>query len=252
MSFLPSQKSLKFLTHNRRHRQTPHQPQTPSQTSTSSYTYTYVTDPRSPTSLPHSPEHITVTPHVHDHSYASLPHPPSTQTDAFTKVNNWMNDDSVCSDSSSSLQAETETSAPTPATYAEAAAASPTHPPALAIASPIHSPTYSNTCTPPASSCQAQTISIDTITTNHTRAEIEIKLRRQFPGVRCALTFLKRGGLALILETPKEINTILTQTKWDEDFFGKDHYIHLANKDARPWLCVYKVPPTMELAKINK
>ena len=40
--------------------------------------------------------------------------------------------------------------------------------------------------------------------------------------------------------------------KWDEDFFGKDLYIHLANKDARPWLCVNKVPPTMELAKIKE
>ena len=29
-------------------------------------------------------------------------------------------------------------------------------------------------------------------------------------------------------------------------------YIHLANKDARPWLCVNKVPPTMELAKIKE
>ena len=55
----------------------------------------------------------------------------------------------------------------------------------------------------------------------------------------------------LVLETPKEINTILKQTKWDEDFFGKVLYIHLANKDARPWLCVNKVSPTMELAKIK-
>ena len=103
-----------------------------------------------------------------------------------------------------------------------------------AIASPIHSPAHSNTYTPPVSLCQAQTILIDNITTKHTRAEIEIKLRRQFPGVRYALTFLKRGGLALVLESPKEINTILKQTNWDEDFFGKDLYIHLANKDARP------------------
>ena len=124
---------------------------TPSQTSTSSYTCTYVTEPCSPTSLPHSPEHITVTPHVHDHSYASLPHPPSTQTDVNTKVNNWMNDDSVCSDSSSSSEAETAASASTPATYAKTATDSPTQPPALAIASPIHSPTHSNTYTPPAS-----------------------------------------------------------------------------------------------------
>ena len=98
---------------------------------------------------------------------------------------------------------------------------------------------------------QAQTILIDNITTKHTRAEIEIKLQRQFPGVRYALTFLKRGGLALVLETPKEINTILKQTKCDDDFFGKDLYIHLANKDARPWLCVNKVPPTMKLANIK-
>ena len=226
-------------------------PHTPSQTSMSSYTYTYVSDLRSPTSLPHSPEHITVTPHVHDHSYASLPHP-STQSDAITKVNNWMKDGSVCSDSSSSSEAETATSAPMPATYAEAAAASPTQQTALAIALPIHSPIHSNTYTPPASSCQSQTILIDNITTKHTCAEIEIKLRRQFPAVRYALTFLKRGGLALVLETPKEINTILKQTKWDEDFFGKDIYIHLTNKDARPWLCLNKVPPTMELAKIKE
>ena len=91
-------------------------PHTPSKISTSSYTYTYVTDPRSPTSFPHSPEFITVTTHVHDHSYASLPHPPSKQTDAITKVNNWMNDGSVCSDSSSSSEAETAASAPAPAT----------------------------------------------------------------------------------------------------------------------------------------
>ena len=129
------------------------------------------------------------------------------------KVNKWMNDGSVCSNSSSSSSAETAASAPAPATYAEAAAASPTQQPALTIVSPIHSPTHSNTYTPPASSCQAQTILIDNITTKHTRAEIEIKLRRQFPGVGYALTFLKRGGLALVSETPEEINTILKQTK---------------------------------------
>ena len=101
-------------------------PHTPSQTSSSSYTYTYVTDPRSPTSLPQSPEHITVTPHLHDHSYASLPRPPSKQIDVITKVDNWMNDGSVCSNSSSSSEAETAASAPVPATYAEVAASSPT------------------------------------------------------------------------------------------------------------------------------
>ena len=34
----------------------------------------------------------------------------------------------------------------------------------------------------------------------------------------------------------------MKQTKWDEDFFGKD---------LRPWLCVNKVPPTLELAKLK-
>ena len=85
-----------------------------------------------------------VTQHVHDHSYASLPHPPSKQTDAITKVNNWMNDGSVCSNPSSSAEAETAASSQARATYAEAAAASHTQPPALDIASPIHSRTYSN------------------------------------------------------------------------------------------------------------
>ena len=99
-----------------------------------------------------------------------------------------MKDGSVCSESSNSSEAETAASAPTPATYAEAAAASPTQPPALAMASPIHSPTHSNIYTPPASLCQAQIILIANITTKHTRAEIEIKLRRQFPGRRYALT----------------------------------------------------------------
>ena len=44
----------------------------------------------------------------------------------------------------------------------------------------------------------------------------------------------------------------MKQTKWDEDFFGKDLYTHLANKDTQPWLCVNKVSPTMELAKIKE
>ena len=143
--------------------------------------------------LPHFFIHqsISQSSHDHDHSYASLP---ITQTDAITKVNNWMEDGSVCSDSSSSSEAVTAASAPTPATYAEAAAASTTQPPTLAIASQIHSPTHSKTYPPPAPSCQAQTILIDKITTKHTRAEIETKLQQPFPGVRYALTFLKRGA----------------------------------------------------------
>ena len=115
-------------------------PHSPSQTSSCAYT-----DLRSPTSLLHSTEHITVIPHVQEHSYASLPHPPSKQTDDNTKVNNWMNDGSACSSSSSSAEAVTAATSPAPATYAEAAAASPTQPPALAIASLIYSPTHSNT-----------------------------------------------------------------------------------------------------------
>ena len=138
-----------------------------------------------------------------------------------------MNDGSACSNPSSS--AEAETAATSPATYVEDVTATLTPPPpALAIASPIHSPTHSNTCTLPAPSDQAQTIPIDNITTKQTRAEIEIKLRRQFLGARYALTSLKRGGRALVLEIPQEINTILKQTKWDEDFFGNDLCIHLA------------------------
>ena len=92
--------------------------------------------------------------------------------------------------------------------------------------------------------CQADTIIIDNITTKHRRLKIEIKLRRQFPGVRYALTFIKRCGLAIVLETPKEININLKQSKRDEDFFGKDLYIHLANKDVRPRLCVNNLRST--------
>ena len=100
-----------------------------------------------------------------------------------------MNDSSVCSNPSSPAEAETVATSPAQATYAEAVAATLTPPPP--VASPIHSPTHTNTYTPPAHSCQAQTILIDNNTTKHTRAEIEIKLRRQFPGVRYALTFAK-------------------------------------------------------------
>ena len=120
-------------------------PHTQSHTTSCSYSYIYYIYPQSPISLLNSPEHITVTLHVYDHSYALLPHPPK-QTDAVTKVNNWMNDGSVFSNHSSSAEAETAATSPAPTTYAEAAAASPTLPPALAIASPIHSLTHSNTC----------------------------------------------------------------------------------------------------------
>ena len=74
------------------------------------------------------------------------------------------------SNPSSSAEWKTAATSPAPAMYAEAASASPTQAPALAITSPVHSPTHSNTYTPPVSSCQAQTILIDNITTNtHTR-----------------------------------------------------------------------------------
>ena len=88
LSYLPSQKSLRFLTHHHHPPSNTSPPHIPSHTSRV-HTHTYVTDPRLPTSLLHSPEHITVTLHVQ--SYTSLPHPPSKQTDAITKVNNWMN-----------------------------------------------------------------------------------------------------------------------------------------------------------------
>ena len=139
---LQSQKSLRFLTnhhhrhhhhhHHRNHRSNVSPPHTHHHTHLVFITHIHVTDPRSPTSLIHSRN--TVTPHVHDHSYASLPHPPSKQTDAITKVNNWMNVGSVCSNPWSSAEAVTAATSPAPATYAEAAAASPTQPPAFAIA----------------------------------------------------------------------------------------------------------------------
>ena len=208
-------------------------PHTPSQTFTSSYTYICHR-----TTFAYLTSSFTGAYHSHPTCSRSLICYTTSYTNRFHHESEQLDERWLCLfDSSSSSEAETAASAPTPATYVEAAAASPTQPPALAIASPIHSPTYSNTYTPPVSSCQAQTILIDNITTKHTRY---------------ALTFLKRGGLALVLETPKDTNTILKQTKWDEDFFGKDLYIHLSNKDARPWLCVNKVPPTMELAKIKE
>ena len=89
---------------------------------------------------------------------------------------NWMNDGFVCSNHSSSVEAEHAATLPAPTTYAEAAAASPIQPPALAIASPT--PNHSKADMPPAPSCQAQTIIIDNIITKHTRAGIEIKQRR--------------------------------------------------------------------------
>ena len=126
-----------------------------------------------------------------------------------------MNDGSVCSNSSSSSEAEIAASAPAPATYAEAAAASPTQPPTLAIASPIHSPTHSNTCTPPVFSCQAQTILVDNVTTKHTCAEIEIKLPRQFLGVRYANKDAPTMELAKIKEGISRIDPVVGMENWE-------------------------------------
>ena len=64
------------------------------------------------------------------------------------------------------------------------------------------------------------------------------------PGVRYTLTFLKLGGLALVLETPEEINTILKQTKRDEDFFGKDLNKHTSGQQGRAALALCKQNPS--------
>ena len=122
---------------------------------------------------------------------------------------------------SSSAEAEITASSPALAT---AAAASPTQPPALAIASRIHSPTHSNThasSTFMPSSSHSSTTSLQNIHAWKFKSSCD----NNFQG------FVMRVGLALVLETPKEINTLLKQTKWDKDYFGKDLYIHLANKD---------------------
>ena len=51
------------------------------------------------------------------------------------------------------------------------------------------------------------------------------KLKLRYNSIFNFLTFLKRGGLALVLETPKEINTILNYSRWDINFmFGKLFY----------------------------
>ena len=222
MSFLPSQKSLRFQTHHHRHRQTPHH-------------------------HTHHHRHPRLHTHIHmSQNHVRLPHfipLPITQTDAITKVNNWMKDGSVCSDFSSSSEAVTAASAPTPATYAEAAAASPTQPPALAIASPIYSPTHSNTYTPPVSSCQAQTILVDNITTKHTRAEIEIKLRRQFPGVRYALTFLKRGGQALVVGNSQRDQHHFETNKMGGGFLW-ERPLHSPGQQGRAALALCKQSPS--------
>ena len=155
-----------------------------------------------------------------------------------------MNDDSVCSNSSSSCEAETAASAPAPATNAEAAAASPTQPSALAMASPIHSPTHSNTYTPPASSCQAQTILIDDITTKHIRAEIEIKLRRQLPGVRYALTFIKRGRRPSAFIGNSQIDQHHFETNKMGRGFLWERHLHTSGQQGRADLALCKQSPS--------
>ena len=76
---------------------------------------------------------------------------------------------------------------------------------------PIHFPTHSNTS------------SAFMPSSNHPHRQHHYK----------TYTLLKRSGLALVLETR---NIILKQSKWEKDFSGKDLYIHLAYKDARPYL----------------
>ena len=76
------------------------------------HTHTHMSQIHVRLPLLHSAEPITVTSHVHGNSYASLPYPPSKQTDAITELNNWMNHGSVCSNRSRSAEAETATTSP--------------------------------------------------------------------------------------------------------------------------------------------
>ena len=197
------------------------------------------------------------TPVPQDHTYPQT-HPPSNSVDAITKVQEWAGDGTAEPIPCSEYQENATQPSPTPAptSYAAAAAAAtpaiPTQQAAHASAntdSP-HTP-HTNTYKAKPSPCQAPTIYIDNFTQNHTRAEIEIQLRKQFPGKRYALSFLKKGGISIVAESPKETNSILKREKWDESFFGEDLYIHFG-KDDRPWLCVNKVPLGAKLAKIRE
>ena len=248
MSFLPSQKSLRFLTHHHHHRQTPHHH---THRHRHPRLHTHIHMPQNHVRLPHFFIHRNIPqspPHVHDHSYASLP---TTQTDAITKVNNWMKDGSVCSDSSSSSEAVTAARRATPADVRRGRGSVHPHTAAstrYCLTNPFSHPfehIHASSIFMPSSNHPHRQTSLQN---THAR-KLKSSCDDNFRGFVTRLTFLKRGGLALVLETPKEINTILKQTKWDEDFFGKDLYIHLANKDARPWLCCKQSPSNNGIGK---
>ena len=133
MSFLSSQKSLRFLTRHHRHHRTPHH-----------HTHHHK-HPRLHTHIHMSQTHVRLLHFIH-RSISQSPHM-FTITHTLHYLIHLLHKQmpSLCYDSSSSLEVETAASAPTPVTYAEAATASNTQPPALAISSSIHSPTHSNT-----------------------------------------------------------------------------------------------------------
>ena len=76
-------------------------------------------------------------------------------------------------------------------------------------------------------------------------------LRRQFPGVRYALIFLKCGGLALVLETLKDNQHHFETNKMGREFLWERPTYIWPTRTRGPD-CVNKFPPTMELANIKE
>ena len=83
-------------------------------------------------------------------------------------------------------------------------------------------------------------IIIDNTSNKHTVEEKSEKLKTIFKNININITFLKLGGIKITTDKIENINSILKKEKYDTDFFGEHLYIHLANKDLRPWLCINK------------
>ena len=213
MSFLPSQKSLRFLTHHHRHRQTPHH-----------HTHHHK-HPRLHTHIHMSQTHVRL-PHFLIHRRISQSSHMFTITHTLTTSSTFYTNRCHHKQRPRQLHIHSRQHWLLPHQF-------------------ILPPIRTHTRLQHLHAKLKPSLSTTSLQNIHAR-KLKSSCDDNFQG------FVMRGGLALVLETPKEINTILKQTKWDGDFFGKDLYIHLANKDARPWLCVKKVPPTMELAKIKE
>ena len=136
-----------------------------------------------------------------------------------------MNAGSACSNHSSSVEAEPVATSPVPVKQAETTAASPTQPPTLNIASPTHSLTYSNKYTPPAPPSTTSPRNRNQTAMTISRGSLCANIPQAWQPSTCTGNYQRNQH---------HLETI----KMDEDFFGKDLYIHLTNKDARPWLCV--------------